>query len=103
MLVITGKAAEMVEKYEKDKKAFVGDVKLPTLTDEQLFTAYKVLDMMKTFPLLIDIFHAVGATAAFKTLLGKEELLQYILKLRELSIEELSKDRPILNNEKSFH
>ncbi len=88
MLVITGKAAEMVEKFEESKKMF-GIDKLPTppLTDEQTFELYKLIDSLKTFPPIIDICTAVCMTASLKLTKGTtEELIEYVEKLRDISI-----------------
>jgi hypothetical protein len=88
MLVITGKAAEMVEEFEKEKKRFgVDNFPMPVLTDEEVVSIYKLVDFLKTFPLLIDIVIAVTVTASLKLTLGPKEIINYITKLQKASIE----------------
>jgi hypothetical protein len=86
MLMFTGKVAEEIEKYEREKKEFVGESKPSTLTDEQLFDLYKVIDMMKTIPIMINIFQTIGANIALRSILGKESLIKYVTDLERISI-----------------
>jgi hypothetical protein len=89
MLMFTGKVAEKIAEMERMKKEIIGDKKLREMTEDEQLTLYQIIDIMQTFPFMIDIFYALEVSLIIKGAIDPKGINTLISKIRDVTLADI--------------